>query len=1008
MANGVKSSDRSGLKKTGMAALILVLIYGLFGFFAAPSILEDKLTSILSEQLGRKVTVRKIKVNPFALSLKIEGFEISEQNGGRFAGFEALFINFQLSSIIRRAYTFNEIILTEPDGRLVILSDGRMNVSDLIPPSEAAPAASTPNQKKEEGIPPVIVFHLQIVGGQLVFNDRSRQTPFEAVLSPIKISLPNFSTLKDSENQYAFQATSKAGEHFKWTGNFSIDPFRVKGQFTFSDFKARTIWDYIQDFVLIEVTDGKIDIAADYDLDTSGQALRLKLSEGKVDITDFELVEKSSQTSWVSVPKLSISGTEIDLGKRQAVVVSIRSSSARLNGLMNSEGILNVQRLWVEEKVTPPVQPSDPSQDASVEASEPWQFTLQEITLDNYEVTFEDQRFEKPFQHKLRAINANLKNLSNRKNAQTDVKLALTVNASGTLDIKGKAGINPVFSNIDLKLEKIPLLPFQPYLDSVVQLDFVSGTANLDGHLKTQNPELEGPEIRFEGDARIDGFSAVDQSRFADLLKWEALVFKKMAVEIGPNQLSISEIKAEKPYAKLIISPDQSTNLSRAFSSQENQNEDAEMAEPDPIEKEEAMPITIGAIRIEDGSVNYADQLIKPNFAIGIQHLRGAVVGLYSDPSSRADVLLEGEVDEYAPVKISGQINPLGGDLYLDLALLFNNFELTSLTPFSGKFVGYAVEKGKMSLDIKSKISDNKLLGEHKLLLDQFTLGKEIDSPDATRLPVKLAIALLKDRSGKIEIDLPVEGDLDDPEFSYGGIVMRALVNLLTKIVTSPFALLGGGGEELSRIEFDFGQSLLRPQEIAKLDQMAKALDKKPALQVGIQGTADPKLDRTLLAEAELLNQLKQAKLKELKASGGEMPARIEDVSLTEAEIARLMTQIYEARFAESPELLVEASETPEVVEEDGQSDQTTISKEGLPPVDPELIIAAAKKRLIQDIPIDENHLRELSQERARQIRNYLISEGKVSENRLFMIEVEIKKVSEGASIGSELTLSAN
>lgn len=271
MANLFRLSRWSRLEKTGMAAMFLVLLYGLFGFFAAPAILKDKLISTISDQLGRKATVGRIKVNPFALSLSIEDFEIRERDGKPFAGFERLDINFQLSSLFRRAYTFKEIKLSAPDVNLAVLPDGSLNTADLMPPS----AEAAPGTEQFKDLPPLRVFRLEIERGRLAFTDRSHPTPFEAQLSPIQIALPNFSTLQDSENQYAFQATSDEGEGLKWTGNFSIAPFRVKGEFALSEIKARTIWNYIQDSVFVEATDGKIDLAAHYEIDTGGKTLQL-------------------------------------------------------------------------------------------------------------------------------------------------------------------------------------------------------------------------------------------------------------------------------------------------------------------------------------------------------------------------------------------------------------------------------------------------------------------------------------------------------------------------------------------------------------------------------------------------------------------------------------------------------------------------------------------------------------------------------------------------------------
>jgi hypothetical protein len=361
---------------------------------------------------------------------------------------------------------------------------------------------------------------------------------------------------------------------------------------------------------------------------------------------------------------------------------------------------------------------------------------------------------------------------------------------------------------------------------------------------------------------------------------------------------------------------------------------------------------------------------------------------------ARADVLLEGKVNKYAPVKIAGQINPLSKDLYTDLALFLKNIELSTFTPYSGKFAGYAINKGKLSLDLKYKLSENLLVGENEIFMDQFTFGERIDSPDATTLPVRLAVALLRDREGRIDIDLPVQGDLNDPEFSYGRIVVNALVNLITKIVSSPFdmlaGLIGGDGEGLSFVDFEFGSAALGTEQIRKLEQLAKGLHERPALRLEIKGVADTEHDRVALAEAELLSQLKRAKLKELGAAELPVPARTEDILLSDDDHARLITQAYADRFGEHPSTLFEIE--PETSEP--------------PRIEPEVLIAGAKQRLIEKMAVDETSLRRLAQERARQIKDHLIRKGEIPNERVFMVEVKLDHASDADTIRTNLTLS--
>ena len=975
----------SRAKKGAIITAILILLYGVFGFLIAPYILKSNLISGIAGQLGRNATVNEVKVNPFVLSVTVRGFEMSEPDGERFVGFEELYVNFQLSSIFRRAYTFDEIRLIGPEGRVKVLPDGSLNFSDIL---ASLDPVEPPSDEKHELLP-ILIFRLKIEEGRLSFSDLARPTPFEKDFSPIEITLNDFSTRKDSNGPYAFTATTGKGEVVSWEGNISVNPLRSNGRVTLTGIKMRALWEYIQDQVRFEVTSGSIDLATRYDMDAGEEALHFEVIDGEFKLNEFRLAEKGIDDTLISVPCFSVKGVHIDLSNKKAICASVNSNNALFKSWLTSDGALNYQTLFATDSCadktgTSPETPDQPGAD-----SQPWRITVEELTLENYGVALEDRTLPKPVHVNLESINLDLKNLSNQKDSEAALALTVKVNETGTVGIKGLVSINPVSMDLSLQVARIALKSFQSYVDSVAQLELVTGTAGLDGKFQYRTLGSHGPEMRYKGSVSIDGFEAVDRLHSEDFLKWESLLFNGLVLDVQPDKLSISEIVANQPYARVIIWPDSTVNLTGIFSTQ-----DGETTNDVDSEAQAPIPVTIDTVCIENASVNFSDLSLKPNFAMGIQGLNGTVRGLSSKSLARADVLLEGKVDKYAPVKIAGQINPLSKDVYTDLALFLKNIELSTFTPYSGKFAGYAINKGKLSLDLKYKLSENLLVGENEIFMDQFTFGERIDSPDATTLPVRLAVALLKDREGKIDIDLPVRGDLNDPEFSYGRIVVNALVNLITKIVSSPFdmlaGLVGGDGEGLSFVEFEFGSAALGTEQIRKLEQLAKGLHERPALRLEIKGVADTEHDRVALAEAELLGQLKRAKLEEPAAVELSLPARTEDISLSDDDYARLITQAYADRFGEHPRTLFEIeSETSEP-----------------PRIEPEVLIAAARQRLIEKMAVDETSLRRLAQERARQIKDHLIRKGEIPNERVFMVEVKIDHASDADTIRTNLTLS--
>ncbi len=975
----------SRVKKGAIITAILISLYGLFGFLIAPYILKSNLISGIAGQLGRNATVNEVKVNPFVLSVTVRGFKMSEPDGGRFVGFDELYVNFQLSSIFRRAYTFDEIRIIAPDGRVKVLPNGSLNFSDLLASSD--PVEPPPDKSNE--LPPILIFRLQIEEGRLAFSDLSRPTPFKKDFFPIEITLNDFSTRKDSKSPYAFTATTEEGEIVNWEGNFSVNPLRSQGRFVLTGIKTRTLWKYVQDQVRFEITSGSIDLAARYDMDAGEDALHFEVIDGELKLNELTLVEKGVNTTLISVPCFSVKGVHIDLSNKKAVCASVNSSNALFKSWLTSDGTLNYQALFAMDSSEDESKTSSETQDPSGDNSQPWRISVKELTLENYGVALEDRTLVKPMHVNLEPINLNLKNLSNQNDSQAELILTLKVNQTGTVGVKGLVSIKPVSMDLSLQIARIALKSFQSYVDSVAQLELVTGTAGLDGKFQYRTLGSHGPEMRYKGSVSINGFEAMDRLHFEDFLKWESLLFNGLVLDVQPDKLSISEIVANQPYARVIIWPDSTVNLTGIFSTQ-----DGETTNDVDSEAQSPIPVTIDMVSIENASVNFSDLSLKPNFAMGIQGLNGTARGLSSKSLARADVLLEGKVNKYAPVKIAGQINPLSEDVYTDLALFLKNIELSTFTPYSGKFAGYAINKGKLSLDLKYKLSENLLVGENEIFMDQFTFGERIDSPDATTLPVRLAVALLRDREGRIDIDLPVQGDLNDPEFSYGRIVVNALVNLITKIVSSPFdmlaGLVGGDGEGLSFVDFEFGRATLGTEQIRKLEQLAKGLHERPALRLEIKGVADTEHDRVALAEAELLGQLKRAKLEEPAAVELSLAARTEDISLSDDDHARLITQAYVDRFGEHPRTLFEIeSETSEP-----------------PRIEPEVLIAAAKQRLIEKMPVDETSLRRLAQERAKQIKDHLIRKGEIPNERVFMVEVKLDHASDADTIRTNLILS--
>jgi uncharacterized pyridoxal phosphate-containing UPF0001 family protein len=647
------------------------------------------------------------------------------------------------------------------------------------------------------------------------------------------------------------------------------------------------LWKYIQDYINFKLTSGKVDISGSYMFALSGAAPNIELTEGELELNDLIVVVKESESIILSVPSLSMRGAGVNLINKQVVVAAVTSKGARANGWLSPDGKFMHETVFALDALEERFDNLLATGDEPKEDTQPWVINIDEVNLEDYAVYFEDRTLKEPKKINLDSIEVDLKHLSNKKGSQAEINAALKLNRTGNVEVKGLATINPVSADLTLKVAQNPVKPMQPYVDAVAPAELASGTTNLQGRIWYRALGGDGPKIRFEGQAGIDNLRTFDRSKSEDLYSLEKLAIKGLALDLNPNRLRVSEVFLSQPDFKVAIWPDGKINVATILSMKDETTKETQTGKKvetllDKVVKyitlqiEGPMPITVDTVRVEKGALDFSDLFIKPNVAADVRNLKGSVKGLSSKPGTRADVLLEGEVNKYSPVKISGQINPLVKDKYADLAMSFKNFDLSSTSPYSGKFAGYTIEKGKLSLDLNYQVSGDVFTGENRISVEQLTLGERVESPDATKLPVSLAVALLKDANGNIELDVPVEGDINDPHFDFGKVIAHTLSNTITKVVSSPFAalgsLVGGNGEELSYIEFEFGSATLDPEQIEKLDKLAQALEKRPGLRLEITGRADRENDWSVMtriknkeADDERLLVLAQERSEQIK-----------------------------------------------------------------------------------------------------------------------------------------------
>ena len=973
----------------------LAVLYTVIGFFVIPWAITTKLPPKLSAQLHRPVLIKDARFNPFLFKLQVERFDVQEQDGSPLLGFDELFIDFEpFASLGKRAYTFAQIRLRLPYGLAVVRPDGSLNLQDLgrtlaAPEHQAEPPPSDQNESK--GLLPVIIEQLTIQQGMVEFQDHSHPTPFVAHFVPINLTLEQFSTQQGQTNSYTFTAERSSGEKITWEGTVTLEPFQSEGRLIFEDYQLPRLWDYVQDQFQFLIPKGQVTVKGHYQLSTTDQGVNVLVDGGTLSIQDLQIQEKGASEPVMTLPLFEVHDVSVNVMKQDVNIPTVKGRDARFIGWVGRDGVVNYQTLFspvtTDTQADKELEPSSPSPN-------PWKVIIQDLLLDNFTIDFEDRQPEDPVKLLVETLHFHTADVSLALDRTLPIDLSFQINQTGKAQLQGTLSIDPLTVDLDVSLTDIPLKPFQPYSVPYVQFNVGSGALTLQGKTTFQKGHTSQPLVTFQGGMGISRLALKNSGETTPFLQWDRLGLKQVDLQVEPTVVNLQEIELVNPALVIVIDPDGEMNLKQVFSPPGSLSH----AEISPAEKspatessrETATPVHVASVVITNFLARFVDSSITPNVVTQIEGLTGTVKGLSSEQLAKADVVLEGTVDQYAPFKIAGQINPLREDAYTDLTFVFKNLDLTTVSPYSGKYTGYPIQKGKLSLDLAYKISEKTLIGENNVVIDQIAMAEKVESPDATSLPIPLALALLKDRNGQIKIDLPVRGNLNAPDFSYGGVIWSALGNLLTKIVTSPFAVVGGllgvSGEDLEYIAFPAGNAQLPLAEQEKIRALGHALDDRPALRLEITGAADPQVDRHALAAGQLRKQLQKRSLVQGSSSSGQGVA-LEEIELNPEEEDRLLAGLYVERFGAQLKTPPSSSE--------GKAP-------GLP--SPEQMRA----KLLETIQVEDEQLRLLAQQRAQAIRDYVIQEGKVASDRVFLTEASLSPATGEGTVRNPLSLTAN
>ncbi len=717
-----------------------------------------------------------------------------------------------------------------------------------------------------------------IVDGSGRLNWNRIQVPLDASEPrPPKVDHANSKAASESARGSSFSEENEAKTPRSW---------QVKvGQVAFEDIYAQFTDTSRMPPLFAEVAD----LTAVFGLELAAGSLgtELRVNKGSLALNDISLRNPESPEPEIGIKMIRLTGTEFDLVPRQMRIqnVSVRDGDIQL--VRETDGKLNLVSLFIPgESHTQNQsgnQTENPSENQMEERPEmesgpagsgkqvAFNYAVNSADLSGFKIAFSDKTVKADGKIiQIDNLQLGVKHMDGK--SQMPAELSFDIHEGGRVELSSRINPDKPSVQAQVNVEALSLVPLESYIKPHADLRLPSGTISTRGEF-TYQAEAGPALLSYTGGFDVSALQILPPDSDETLLGWNQFVTQELKFQIEPDLLEISDLKLSGLDGQFIIFEDGSLNLAQmlkkgpetASESETASGKDTDIpAEPAKAPEEtdagrpddDVFPIYIHKLRFEDGGLFFADYSLIPQFATRIHQLEGSIIGMSSQKGARAQVQLEGRVNAYGLSKIEGEINFFDPGAYTDMAVLFRNLEMTRLTPYSGKFVGRRIDSGKLTLDLKYGIEDRKLKGDNQIIVEQIELGEKVDSEDAVSLPLNLAIAILEDANGVIDIGLPVSGDLDDPKFSYGQLIWKAFVNLVTKLATAPFralgSLFGGDAETLDAIIFEAGSAEILPPEAEKLVKLIGALEKRPSLRLILQGRFSQAADGEALRDLKI------------------------------------------------------------------------------------------------------------------------------------------------------------
>ena len=594
----------------------------------------------------------------------------------------------------------------------------------------------------------------------------------------------------------------------------------------------------------VKMKSARIDLDTKVTLKKHNSKLLVTMNETNASLKHLRLSERKSKKRVLSLEAFKVSDLALDVTNKAVQIGKVSLYSPKIYAVLDKKARMNFEDLIVAKQS---------KKAKKSKQSKPFSFLVKHFAIYNAKVDFQDKTVTPAAKQVVDRIYFHAYNIDAKKYSWLRYRLSSRINKQGKLFAQGQFRHTPLKEKGSLKLTTLPLQSLSPYVQKKAFLKVADGKLSLAAKTAYELAK-KSPDLRLEGSVWLEDFFLNDSRNALPVFSINDVNVSAFTFELNPNRLYVDRVDLKSFYIDALIDKNKEMNYAKLIKPSENNS----TAETNTTQ----FPVKIAKVNIVDGNAKFADLSIPLQFKTDIHDLNGAIYSISNDGNETSYVDIDGEVDAYGSTKLKGSINSANPKEFTDLNFNFQNIDLHALSGYSASFAGYEIAQGKLSLDLGYKIKNSELLGANNIVIQKIKLGKENSDANVTKLPLGFVIGLLEDSDGVIDIDMPVEGNVDAPDFKYGALVWKTFGKLIVRAVTSPFrflgALMGLDGDTLSYVEFETGSSKITPTQREKIDNIAKMMRKKPKVVLELTPHYDIKQDRLALQKKKLITLVMQ------------------------------------------------------------------------------------------------------------------------------------------------------